>query len=171
MFCLDFALSFACFGFATSEAKRRGYEPWDAPGGAYGLGALSGLFAATALYPFDLVRQIALDDKAPVAASAAIRTKPQFAASAVPFSALYFGLYFQGRGGDDAPAPIAQRVARAFGASGAALAVELPFDKAKLAIAGGARNAALFSLLRWPLSALLLVAFETATAARRTPPP
>ena len=32
MFCLDFALSFACFGYATSESKKRGYDLWRAIG-------------------------------------------------------------------------------------------------------------------------------------------
>lgn len=165
MFCLDFALSFACFGYATSESKKRGYDLWRAPY-VFGLGALSGLFAATALYPFDLVRQIALDDgaapgrRAAGGGARAVTTTPQFAASSIPFSCLYFGLYFSGASGD---APVQERVARAFGASGVALAAELPFDKAKIAIAGGARNAALFSLLRWPFCSLLLVAFETAS--------
>lgn len=166
MFCLDFALSFAFFGYASSESKKRGYDPWRAPY-PFALGTLSGLFAATALYPFDLVRQIALDDgKTPRSAlergaARVVTTKPQFAASSIPFSCLYFGLYFSGAGGD-AP-PLHERVARALGASGVALSAELPFDKAKIAIAGGPRNAALFSLLRWPFYSLLLVAFEAAS--------
>ena len=42
-----------------------------------------------------------------------------------------------------------------------ALAAELPLDRAKIALAGGLRNAALVTTFRWPLSAALLLAFET----------
>mgnify|MGYP003311787241 CR=1 FL=1 len=52
-------------------------------------------------------------------------------------------------------------VARALGASAVALAAELPLDRAKIALAGGMRNAALVTTFRWPLSAALLLAFET----------
>ena len=158
MFCLDFALSFAFYGKVMSEARERGF------GGSLlafpcplFVGALSGAFAATALYPFDIVRQMAVPGGK--------QGKPVFAVSSIPFAALYFGLYFR-PGGDEAP--FGERIARAFGATAAALAAELPFDQAKISLAGGLRPAALFSLLRLPFSAFLLVAFETATAPAKT---
>ena len=82
-----------------------------------------------------------------------------FAWSTIPFGALSFGLFLRPGGRD---APLGDRAARALAAAGAGLAAELPLDRAKYALAGGWRNAALMTVLRWPLSAALLVAFETA---------
>ena len=86
-----------------------------------------------------------------------------FAWSSIPFGACAFGLFLRPGGADK---PLSDRAARALGASAVALAAELPLDRAKIALTGGLRNAALVTTFRWPLSAALLLAFETATAAR-----
>mmetsp|Transcript_20149 Transcript_20149/g.60075 ORF Transcript_20149/g.60075 Transcript_20149/m.60075 type:complete len:160 (-) Transcript_20149:30-509(-) len=152
MFCADYALSFACFWFSNASLRELGVtdralcsQPLPLM-----LGAFSGAVAAVALYPFDFVR-----------ASAVAAARPPMAVSIVPFSTLFFGLYVRP---DGAAEPLRDRCARAMGASGCALAAELPLDRAKISLAGGIRNAALLSFLRWPLSAALLVAFETASA-------
>ena len=117
------------------------------------LGAVSGTFAALVLYPLDFVRQTATGTAG----------RPVFAWSSIPFGACAFGLFLRPGGADK---PVSDRAARALGASAVALAAELPLDRAKIALAGGLRNAALVTTFRWPLSAALLLAFETATAAR-----
>ena len=156
MFCADYALSFF-FYFSSNLAVRRSgvcdekflsTQPMPLV-----LGAASGALAALALWPVDFVRMSAAQSSA---------MKP-LAISIVPFSTLYFGCYVRPGG---AAEPLPDRAARAIVASGAALTAELPFDRAKMQLAGGLRNAALLSFLRWPLSAALLVAFETFAAGR-----
>ena len=105
-------------------------------------------FAALVLYPLDFVRQMATGTAG----------RPVFAWSSIPFGACAFGLFLRPGGAD---APLSDRAARALGASAVALAAELPLDRAKIALTGGLRNAALVTTFRWPLSAALLLAFET----------
>ena len=100
------------------------------------LGAVSGTFAALVLYPLDFVRQTATSTSRPV-----------FAWSSIPFGACAFGLFLRPGGADK---PLSDRAARALGASAVALAAELPLDRAKIALAGGLRNAALVTTFRWP---------------------
>ena len=103
------------------------------------------------LYPLDFVRQTAT-------AATGTAGRPVFAWSSIPFGACAFGLFLRPGGADE---PLSDRAARALGASAVALAAELPLDRAKIALTGGLRNAALVTTFRWPLSAALLLAFET----------
>ena len=154
MFCADWALMFGFCGCTLRQLREAGFSDdalLAAPAPAV-LGAVSGTFAALVLYPLDFVRQTATSTSRPV-----------FAWSSIPFGACAFGLFLRPGGAD---APLGDRASRALGASAVALAAELPLDRAKIALTGGLRNAALVTTFRWPLSAALLLAFETATAAR-----
>ena len=154
MFCADWALMFGFCGCTLRQLREAGFSDaalLAAPAPAV-LGAVSGTFAALVLYPLDFVRQTATS-----------ASRPVFAWSSIPFGACAFGLFLRPGGADK---PLSDRAARALGASAVALAAELPLDRAKIALAGGLRNAALVTTFRWPLSAALLLAFETATAAR-----
>ena len=155
MFCADWALMFGAAGCTLRQLREAGFSDdalLAAPAPAV-LGAVSGTFAALVLYPLDFVRQTATGTAG----------RPVFAWSSIPFGACAFGLFLRPGGAD---APLSDRAARALGASAVALAAELPLDRAKIALTGGLRNAALVTTFRWPLSAALLLAFETATAAR-----
>ena len=155
MFCADWALMFGFCGASLHQLRAAGFTEdalLAAPAPAV-LGAVSGTFAALVLYPLDFVRQMATDTAG----------RPVFAWSSIPFGACAFGLFLRPGGAD---APLGDRASRALGASAVALAAELPLDRAKIALTGGLRNAALVTTFRWPLSAALLLAFETATAAR-----
>lgn len=159
MFCADWALIFGFGGVALHQLRDAEYSDdalLAAPAPA-ALGAASGAFAALVLYPLDFVRQTAT-------AAPGTAGRPVFAWSSIPFGACAFGLFLRLGG---AEAPLGDRAARALGVSAVALAVELPLDQAKIALAGGLRNAALVTTLRWPFSAALLLAFETAAARPR----
>ena len=150
MFCLDYALSFAFFSAAHSFAVRRCWPGVEdarrpAPVFATSVGGLAGFGSAVVLYPFDFVR------KTSVAASTG-----SFAFSSIPYTAVYLGLYFSCRDPDSATS----RAGWAITATTAATAAELPFDKAKLAIAGSGGRAAAMAAARVPLGALLLFAFD-----------
>ncbi len=158
MFCADWALMFGFCGCTLRQLREAGFSDdalLAAPAPAV-LGAVSGTFAALVLYPLDFVRQTAT-------AATGTAGRPVFAWSSIPFGACAFGLFLRPGGAD---APLGDRASRALGASAVALAAELPLDRAKIALTGGLRNAALVTTFRWPLSAALLLAFETATAAR-----
>ena len=155
MFCADWALMFGAAGCTLHQLRQAGFSDATllaAPAPAV-LGAVSGTFAALVLYPLDFVRQT----------TTGTAGRPVFAWSSIPFGACAFGLFLRPGGADK---PLSDRAARALGASAVALAAELPLDRAKIALTGGLRNAALVTTFRWPLSAALLLAFETATAAR-----
>ena len=150
MFCADWALMFGAAGWTLRQLRAAGFSDdalLGAPAPAL-IGAASGTFAALVLYPLDFVRQTATGTAG----------RPVFAWSSIPFGACAFGLFLRPGGAD---APLSDRAARALGASAVALAAELPLDRAKIALTGGLRNAALVTTFRWPLSAALLLAFET----------
>ena len=155
MFCADWALMFGFCGASLHQLRAAGFsdDALLATPARVALGAVSGTFAALVLYPLDFVRQTATGTAG----------RPVFAWSSIPFGACAFGLFLRPGGADK---PLSDRAARALGASAVALAAELPLDRAKIALTGGLRNAALVTTFRWPLSAALLLAFETATAAR-----
>mmetsp|Transcript_1725 Transcript_1725/g.6648 ORF Transcript_1725/g.6648 Transcript_1725/m.6648 type:complete len:163 (+) Transcript_1725:117-605(+) len=154
MFCLDYALSFAAFYHLTAAAEARGLDARGNPVSAVLAGAASGLAAAVALWPVDLVRQTALGD-----ATSGPR-RASFAISSVPFGAAYLGVFFGFRRDD---APLAEVAALAAGSTALALAIEFPFDHAKHAlVGGGGASAAALAAIRLPLSALLLLAFDAA---------
>ena len=155
MFCADWALMFGFCGASLHQLRAAGFsdDALLATPARVALGAVSGTFAALVLYPLDFVRQTATGTAG----------RPVFAWSSIPFGACAFGLFLRPGGAD---APLGDRASRALGASAVALAAELPLDRAKIALTGGLRNAALVTTFRWPLSAALLLAFETATAAR-----
>lgn len=155
MFCLDYAVSFCTFACLRSAARDAGHEILGSPTSVLA-GSLSGLVAACALWPFDLVRQIALSNTA----------KSSFATSSVPFSACYLGGYFL-LWHDDAS--LATKLGVATAATSLALVAEFPLDHSKHAIAGTRTAAALFSAIRLPFAALLLVAFDATLATKEAP--
>ena len=71
----------------------------------------------------------------------------------------YLGLYFSQRPRDG---PLTHKAGWAACSTVAASIVELPFDKAKTSITQGWRMAAFTSVMRVPLSSMLLVAYDTA---------
>ncbi|GBG29237.1 Hypothetical Protein FCC1311_054592 [Hondaea fermentalgiana] len=170
MFCLDYALAFAVHYVlcgsrpaapdantpatpgsadltgATGEKSDGGVPRWARETTA---GAAAGLAAAVALYPFDVLRQ-----------SAVQRGTSSFAASTVPFMAVYLGIFFTAVP-SERPAEFSTKARTAVAAATAAAVVEFPLDKAKHAIAGGNRGMALAtSAARIPLSAFLLLAYD-----------
>jgi len=150
MFCLDYALSFALYSALHSWAVRRkwpGVEDPRRPQLAFSAaaGGFAGLGSALLLYPFDFVRQTSV-----------AKGTSSFALSSIPFTAVYLGVYFSARDPDSA----ASRAGWALAATAGAAAAELPFDHAKLAIAGSGGRAAAMAAARVPLGALLLFAFD-----------
>jgi hypothetical protein len=148
MFCMDYVLSFA-FHFAASKLLCRASSGNDVPSSLplnLTIGAISGLFSACALYPFDFVRQMSVG---PGASS--------FAYSSIPFTSLYLGFYFTVRDEDS----IASRIGWATVSTSMGCVAEFPFDKAKHSMMqGNMRSAMLAAGLRIPLGAFLLVAYD-----------
>ena len=83
-----------------------------------------------------------------------------FAFGTAPFMSVYLGLYFLQPLTDRQSKPLSHKVGWAVASTASAVAVELPFDKAKISMAGGVRRAALTSGLRIPLGAALLLAYD-----------
>merc|ERR1740117_689861 len=87
-----------------------------------------------------------------------------FAASTVPFMSVYLGVYFAARPHHDGS--LRSNAGCALASTAAAAAVELPFDRAKIAITGSVRSAALTSALRVPLGAAPLLAYDQVLSSR-----
>lgn len=157
MFCLDYAVAFcAHYAIASNVSESTQCHPLF----TFPVGAAAGGIAAVLLYPFDIVRQ-----------STVAPGQSHFAFSTVPFMAAYIGIYFlQPRWERDAK-PLGERALWAVGATAAAAAAELPFDRSKIAITGGnLRSAAVANGLRVPLGAALLLAYDqilSSTSRRR----
>ncbi len=151
MFCLDFA---AAFIIHYQLASRVDVSTQSAPMFAFTSGALSGVTAAVALYPFDIVRQM----------SVAPGTS-HFAFSTIPFMTAYLGLYLLQPQNERRQKPFKEKLAWALASTTVAAAVEFPFDKAKHSMAGGMRAAALANGLRIPLGSLLLIAYDQILSA------
>ena len=157
MFCLDYVLAFTShYAFCAVAVDERGlalpasvlsHPLFTAPSGF-----LSGIVAAVLLWPVDVVRMHSV----PAGTS-------HFAFSTIPFMTAYLGIYFGCQGGADARrrTPLAVKLGYATAATATAAFVELPFDKAKIAMSGGTlRRAAIANGLRVPLGAGLLVAYD-----------
>lgn len=146
MFCLDFGCAFVVHHLLASRLSDR---TQCAPAFTFGSGALAGGVAAVVLYPFDIVRMTT------VAAGTS-----HFAASTIPFMSVYLGVYFLQPRVERRAKPLQHKAGWALAATSAAAAVELPFDRAKIAMAGSLRSAAAASALRVPLGAALLLAYD-----------
>ena len=148
IFCLDFAFAFVLHAFGVRMLARQDAfcAGTKQPGLIFASSAVSGVGSAILLYPFDLVRQMTV----PSAHSS-------FAASTIPYMCVYMGCYFSIR---DERASNLQKLGIATGSSSLAAAVELPFDRAKMANAGNMRNAIGTTALRIPLASLLLVSYD-----------
>uniref|UniRef100_A0A7S3JRK7 EamA domain-containing protein n=1 Tax=Aureoumbra lagunensis TaxID=44058 RepID=A0A7S3JRK7_9STRA len=147
MFCLDYALSFGCFAFfqgcaSRQDIKLRGTE------NAFLAAAFSGVGAAFALAPVDIVRQVAT------------KRENQFtlATSTVAFSTVYLGAYFYST---ENSTPIHKKALYALSATTVATTIELPFDRAKMSLLGGGfREAIIVSTIRLPVATILLLVFD-----------
>jgi hypothetical protein len=156
MFCLDFAFAFIVHGMIVKWSQSEGRfmthsatsTPGVTPGVAwtFGLGAVSGVGSAIALYPFDIVRMSVLE-----------KGKSHFAFSTVPYMSIYLGTYFTLR---NERGTFLEKFALANVSAGLGAVAELPFDQAKLNISGSTRMAIVTSALRIPLAALLLVSYD-----------
>ena len=152
MFCLDYACAF----FVHSILASRFDDGTQChPVFAFASGGFAGGVAAIALWPFDVVRQTTV---APGTS--------HFAFSSIPFMSVYLGIYFLQHREDRCAKPIGEKAQIAVVATSAAAAAELPFDRAKIAIAGNLRSAALASALRVPLGAGLLLAYDQILSSR-----
>ena len=151
MFCLDFA---AAFVVHYQLASRLDPSLQANPVFAFGSAALSGAAAAVALYPFDIVRQM----------SVAPGTS-HFALSTIPFMTAYLGLYMLQPQSERRQKPLKSKLGWALASTTVAAAVEFPFDKAKHAMSGGLRSAALATALRVPLGSLMLIAYDQILSA------
>jgi hypothetical protein len=161
MFCLDFAISFfAHRGVLFVTHHVAGYPRTDGLAANLSLpfalasGAAAGGVAATALYPFDLVRMYTVQPG-----------QSHFAKSTIPFMAVYLGVWSTFKNttatdGSEARRTLRGRFTLALGATAAATVAELPFDLSKHNISGGLRQAMTLSLLRVPLGACLLLAYD-----------
>ncbi|KAG8462948.1 hypothetical protein KFE25_001721 [Diacronema lutheri] len=169
MFCLDFAVSFfahrgvcfcshSLFGFPATDGLACNLPlPF-----ALASGAASGAIAAVALYPFDLVRMYTVGPG-----------QSHFAKGTIPFMAVYLGVWSAHK---NAPGeerrPLGARFRLALGSTALATLAELPFDLSKHNISGGLRSAAMVSVLRVPLGALLLLCYDeiaSGSAGRASP--
>mmetsp|Transcript_24354 Transcript_24354/g.78688 ORF Transcript_24354/g.78688 Transcript_24354/m.78688 type:complete len:179 (-) Transcript_24354:41-577(-) len=152
-FCLDYAVSFWTFDALSRAAAER--EVRMSPAVAVGAGLVSGLAAAVALWPVDVVRSIATT-------GGQVPTRRSFAVSLVPFSGAYLGIFFGFRPPN---ASVPEKVGLAALATAAGLLLELPLDHAKHALLGGGRfEAAVLSGIRLPLATMLLLVFEKIAA-------
>ena len=147
---MDFAFAFALHALGVRALGQR--EAFTVGGRHIGWifssSTAAGLGSAAMLYPFDIVRQTTVPSGARYGS---------FAVSTIPYMAIYMGCYFSLR---DEHSPMGQKLAIAAGASTLAAAVEMPFDRAKLAISGSARMALITTGLRIPLASLLLVSYD-----------
>ena len=163
MFCLDFAFAFFIHGiivkYTHNEHRfltnlKQSPPPSSFPSTSvgpriawtYGLGGLSGLGAAIALYPFDIVRMSVIE-----------KGKSHFAFSSIPYMSVYLGTYFIIR---DEKWTFLEKFGFANVAAGLGAVAELPFDQAKVAISGSTRMAVITTGMRIPLAALLLVSYD-----------
>ena len=155
MFCADYIASFVHHGFLQLLVSR-GYVDGDRlrrvlpPAALHpACGACAGFLAACSVYPFDFVRRGIIAGGASFAHSLSV----------VPYSAAFFGLYFAGRD----PSSLRSQCGCALAASAAAAAVEVPFDRAKMALMGSRRTMLFVSALYVPFGALMLVMYDKAS--------
>ena len=158
-FCLDYAVSFGTFATAMSLARDRGMDV--NPLLTVSAGFFSGLTAAVALWPVDLVRSIATTG---TMSTNLAPTKASFAVGLIPFSGAYLGIFFGLQ-----PQTLPEKVGAAVVATTTALLVELPFDTAKHALLGGRTfEAGVLSAIRLPLATMLILVFDTIIAPPQT---
>ena len=152
MFCLDYAVAFFAH---CSVASNFSESTQSHPLFTFPAGALAGGIAAVALYPFDIVRQVAVSPG-----------HSSFAFSTIPFMTAYLGMYFLQPHSERRRKPLQEKTLWALGSTSVAAAVELPFDRAKINITGGTlRSAAVANGLRVPLGAALLLAYDQVLSA------
>mmetsp|Transcript_75087 Transcript_75087/g.125165 ORF Transcript_75087/g.125165 Transcript_75087/m.125165 type:complete len:167 (+) Transcript_75087:179-679(+) len=150
MFCLDYAFAFvAHYGLCHSWFRLNLGLP-SSPFFTFPAGGIAGAAAAVALFPFDVVRHEVL--------RATGSSASPFAFSIIPFMSAYLGVYFLQN--ERQQTPLSIKASWAFGATSLAAALELPFDRAKISMAGGIRNAAVTNALRVPLGTGLLLAYD-----------
>lgn len=161
MFCLDFAIAFVAHYQIHKHFPGVAERESDEAIKQFSTGALAGLVAALALYPFDILRQSVVE-----------KGKTSFAYSTIPFMSVYLGMNSmlvqanRRQQGDlcssnGNASTLASRYTMALISTAAATIVQIPFDKAKLSMAGGNMGYAMaMSALRVPLGAALLVAYN-----------
>lgn len=118
MFCLDYAVAFFAH---CSVASNFSESTQSHPLFTFPAGALAGGIAAVALYPFDIVRQVAVSPG-----------HSSFAFSTIPFMTAYLGVYFLQPHSERRRKPLQEKTLWALGSTSVAAAVELPFDRAKI---------------------------------------
>lgn len=143
MFCLDYA-----FAFGAHSTILYFIPGLTHPTTTFGLGASAGLVAAVALYPFDFVRM-----------STVPKGSSHFAFGTIPFMSCYLGLYFW-QHPTNRTSNLSDSLCWASLSTAVGSLAELPFDQAKIGMAGGVRGAALAAAMRVPLGSLLLVGYD-----------
>ena len=146
MFCLDYAVAFVCH---YAMASRCSEALQSHPVFTFSSGAVAGLVAATALFPFDIVRMTTV----PAGSS-------HFAYGTTPFMSALLGIYFMQPAAERQGKALSSKACWALASTSVAVAVELPFDTAKISMTGSARSAAFANGLRVPLGAALLLAYD-----------
>ncbi len=149
MFCADYIASFVFhfaikYGLWESKIKTEGHIQ-----NYYIHGAVSGLFGALAVYPFDFVRQGAITSG---------KAKLIHNLATVPYATVFFGLYFHQRD----PSSLKSQGMWALASASLAVFAEVPFDKAKREMMGSPRTVILANSLFVPFGALILVMYDKA---------
>jgi len=152
MFCADYISSFLFHGLLSlgvihNQTSKTVKEYENSTLFPPFLGALSGFFGAAAVFPFDFVRRGVIQGK----------VKFSHSLSTVPYSGVFFGLYFCCR--DEKTS--SQVIWAILSASSACLA-EIPFDKAKHVMMGNRRTMLMMNSLYIPFGALMLVMYDKA---------
>jgi len=146
MFCADYVASFFYHSALTLTLAQRKPEEVPEARSKWPIAALSGLLAAASIFPFDFVRDGAMPGK----------FKFRHSLSTVPYSLVFFGLYFNNRDRHDLSSQCQWALTSACGACLA----EIPFDKAKLAMMGSRRTMLLANGLYIPFGAMILVMYD-----------
>jgi hypothetical protein len=117
------------------------------------LGAVAGACGTAAVFPLDFVRASL--------AAPSLSTAQRFARSlsTVPYSSVYFGLYFAQRD----PHELESQLTWGVGSAVCASLAETPFDHAKRSLFGGNRRVLIgANMLYVPFAALLLIGYDRA---------
>lgn len=153
MFCADYISSFVYHAILTAgiqnfhqDSKNKNTSTTSFFMNPVLIGALSGFFGAASVYPFDFVRQ-------------SQNLKFRHSLSTIPYSGVFFGVYFLNRNPND----LKDQCKWAVASSLLACLAEIPFDKAKLSLMGSRKTMMIANGIYVPFSAMMLVMYDKAT--------
>jgi len=152
MFCADYISSFLFHGFINlSLIHNQNIKELKSIENSsvfpFFIGGLAGFLGAASVFPFDFVRRGVIQGK----------IKFRHSLSTVPYSGVFFGLYFTAR-----RETTSSQVFWALVAAASACVAEVPFDKAKQVMMGNRRTMLLMNGMYIPFGALMLVMYDKA---------